>query len=212
MERYKLLLNEVYLYVKQHPEIMIASGKYTKLEELVSVARKTLIKQYKAMESIIFTKNDLEIKNYYNELDNKYHRAYYILRDLVGESLTIGKASKLLGISEKTMYEHCKSMPEIDLDSKIIYNEFKPEYGAVYICKRNGEIIYIGSTHCFERRKMQHLNHIEQGHNSSEFYKLCKPGDKIEIIPLIEGLDKKKYLELERNLIKLLQPVGNIKK
>ncbi len=97
---YKLLLNQSYLYLLQNPRDKVNCSE---LGRILGLNRKTVAKELEEIESF---DNIFNIKNFHNEILNKYERAIAIVKDIDERKYTVAELAKRLDISEKTLIKY----------------------------------------------------------------------------------------------------------
>ena len=184
MKEYELLLNSTYLYVLQH---LTERPNFSKIAAETGLTRQTVAKQFEAFKDLE-NWNCFHIENFYNEEQDKYKRAIMILNDIVKEELTLNDIADKLGVSRASI-------------SKMKNHK---RISCIYGIKNKGQVVYIGSTEDFYSRQTQHLLNIKNG-----LYSFCDKDATVEII-WQNCASKKERLDLEAQLIRFFQPVGNI--
>lgn len=97
--KYQLLTNQTFLYVKSKN---ITNVVYSDIAKELGITRQTVAQEYKA----VVDWNCLDIKNYHDEVSDKYQKAVKILKDLIPGIYLPGDISALLGVSIKTLQRH----------------------------------------------------------------------------------------------------------
>ena len=166
---------------------------FSKIAEAIDLTRQTVSKEYAMIKEEDWDKFD--IKNFY-EGKNKYERAYLILSDLDEETYSLNQVAKLLGTSRSNLSKY--------FNLKII--------SAVYGCFYQGNLIYIGSTSDYHSRIQQHWSEIQNKNKEKKLYEFLADKNKedIEFRPFITELDRSVYQDLEKSLIKWLNPICNV--
>lgn len=214
MKDYSLLVNPVYLYLIENPNIKI---NYSKMGKELSLTRQTAAKYYKEVEEAEGYPC-MKIPDLHKELiDNKYLRALAILKDIDEYDYTMEELSKILGVSKATLEKyaewinqnyhryHSKELPQTEQNENIEYPS------AVYGCFYNDELIYVGSTSNYHSRIQQHYSMINmQSNNALSKFLQNKDLNKLKFVPFILGLKKEQYQILEKNLIRTLKPRCNV--
>ena len=77
MENYSILLNQIYLYLKQYPA---NKPNFSQIAKKVGLSRQTVAKEYAKIKEKDWDR--FNIKNFYEDVDNKYKRALKIIGDL----------------------------------------------------------------------------------------------------------------------------------
>ena len=191
MKDYSLLLNQTYLYLKENP---MEKPNFSKIATKVGLTRQTVSKEYNAMQ---LSQEDFDIQNFHNEETNKYKRALAIINDLDGNKYELSELATMLGVSRSMISKY--------------YNQ--EIMSAVYCCKYDNEVVYIGSTSNYKERIETHYRKIDNNENDDIYlYEYLKDKDKskIEFFPILTNIDKNTYLQLEKNLIKVLNPICNV--
>lgn len=197
MKEYELLTNSTYLYLLQHKGIKV---NFSAIGLAVGLTRQTVAKEYKEFCGIEEWDKLFPIREFYNDETNKNLRAVRILHDLRPDITGVETIANALGISTKTLY------------ALNIKNSESIPTSCVYKITYKDEIIYIGSTSNFERRKYQHLTAIEFGKTDKKLYKYCVKNNiswkDIKIEPVITDAELTRF-NVESVIINLLKPVGN---
>lgn len=191
MKDYSLLLNQTYLYLKENP---MEKPNFSKIATKVGLTRQTVSKEYNAMQ---LSQEDFDIQNFHNEETNKYKRALAIINDLDGNKYELSELATMLGVSRSMISKY--------------YNQ--EIMSAVYCCKYDNEVVYVGSTSNYKERIETHYRKIDNNENDDIYlYEYLKDKDKskIEFFPILTNIDKNTYLQLEKNLIKVLNPICNV--
>ena len=195
MKDYSLLLNQTYLYLKQHPA---NKPNFSQIAKKIGITRQTIAKEYAKIKEEDWDKFD--IKDFHEDIDNKYKRALKIISDLDNKYYNLTELSEMLKTSPETLSDYYSTME--DKEEKC--------FSAVYGCFYQGKLIYIGSTENYHKRVQQHLNNINS--SSMKLYSYLKDKDinDIEFKPFITKLSAIEYKELEKNLIRFLKPECNV--
>ena len=207
MNNYQLLLNSTYLYLLQNPKIKI---NQVQIGKELGISRKTVAKELAELRELkvlddTYVYNIFEIREFYNDEPNKYLKGLKILQDLGGLGESCEELSRKLGVSSRTLYPFYTLLRQ---------DKYEPEIrSAVYaiIEKKTNQILYIGYTTDFEKRKKQHIANISNNQDSTKLYEYCTNNNikDIEVKNIIESSDLIMLKQLEKNLIQLLQPIGN---
>ena len=184
MKEYELLLNPTYLYFIQNP---MEKPNFSIIAENVGLTRQTVAKQFESFKGLEVL-NCFNIKNFYNEEQDKYRRAIMILRDISDEDLSLNAIADKLGTSRSNI-------------SKVSNHVAMP---CIYIIKDNQQVVYIGSTEDFDERKQIHMQNIRNG-----IYDWCGKDAIIEVL-WNNFHSKQERLEMEAQLIRVFQPIGNV--
>lgn len=198
MENYSILLNQIYLYLKQYPA---NKPNFSQIAKKVGLSRQTVAKEYAKIEEKDWDRFD--IKNFYEDVDNKYKRALKIIGDLDNKYYNLRELSEMLGVSVETLSDSYNSIKDKEEENA----------SAVYGCFYKDKLIYVGSTENYKRRVQQHLANIKNINNTSlELYKYLKDKDieDIKFRPFITGISTIEYKKLEKNLIRFLKPECNV--
>lgn len=99
MKDYSILLNQTYLYVKQHPYEKI---NFSKIATILGLSRHTVAKQYNQIEM----SNNINISNYHEDIADKYKRAIAIIKDLEPKEYTMSEYAIMLKITKSVLEEH----------------------------------------------------------------------------------------------------------
>lgn len=127
-----------------------------------------------------------------------------LTRQTVSKKMSYLESQGIISIENNILYvkdlmENDKlSMNDYDILTHIILDDEKNTIKAsfIYGIVQNNKIVYVGSTDNFEERRNQHLNK--------------KPFLKLNDIILLTKTSKKNRFQIERLLIKLLNPEWNI--
>ena len=195
MKDYSLLLNQTYLYLKQYPA---NKPNFSQIAKKIGITRQTIAKEYAKIKKEDWDKFD--IKDFHEDIDNKYKRALKIISDLDNKYYNLTELSEMLKISSETLSDYYSTTEDKEEDC----------FSAVYGCFYQGKLIYIGSTENYRKRVQQHLNSINS--SSMKLYSYLKDKDinDIEFRPFITKLNIIEYKELEKNLIRFLKPECNV--
>lgn len=101
MEDYSLLLNQTYLYLKQYPA---NTPNFSQIAKKIGITRQTIAKEYARIKEEDWDKFD--IKDFHEDIDNKYKRALRIISDLDNKYYNLTELSEMLKISLKTLSDH----------------------------------------------------------------------------------------------------------
>ena len=210
MKDYSLLLNQTYLYLKQHPT---NKPNFSQIAKKIGITRQTIAKEYAKIKEEDWDKFD--IKDFHEDIDNKYKRALRIISDLDNKCYNLRELSEMLKISSETLsdyysiIEHKKEDKKEDKKDK---EEDKKEdcFSAVYGCFYQGKLIYVGSTENYRKRVQSHLNNINSSPMKLYSYLKDKDINDIEFKPFITKINIIEYKELEKNLIRFLKPECNV--
>lgn len=184
MSKYKLLLNQTYLYVLQHQHLKL---NFSEIAREIGLTRQTVSKQYEEFKDLS-PLNCFHIQNFYNEENDKYKRAILILNDICDKQLTQDNIAQKLGVSRATINK--------------IYNNIA--ISCIYVIKDKDQVVYVGSTSDFETRKNIHMSNIK-----NKVYPFCSQNAVVEIF-WKECKNKAERLQLEAQLIRFFHPIGNI--
>lgn len=99
MKDYSILLNQTYLYVKQHPYERI---NFSKIATILGLSRHTVSKQYLQIEM----SDNFDISNYHEDIADKYQRAVAIIKDLEPKEYTTAEYAIMLKITKSVLEEH----------------------------------------------------------------------------------------------------------
>lgn len=205
---YKLLVNETYLYLLQHPEIRKIN--MTQIGKAIGKSAKTVGKEY---ESFIYDEgreNKFEIQNFYNDVDDKYERAMLILNDIAPEYDTQLAIADALGISNSCLSRH--KIRKIKKEGNV-----EKAIGGVFAIKDDfGEIIYIEATDNYKVRKSLHSNKIRERKIDIGLYEYCIDNDlypedlTFELITEFKDkTSKEQKKKTEEDLIEFFNPICN---
>lgn len=101
MKDYSLLLNQTYLYLKQYPA---NTPNFSQIAKKIGITRQTIAKEYARIKEEDWGKFD--IKDFHEDIDNKYKRALRIISDLDNKYYNLRELSEMLKISLKTLSDH----------------------------------------------------------------------------------------------------------
>ena len=190
---YKLLLNQTYLYLLQHQNEKLNQSE---IGRRIGLNRKTVKKELDDIPELI---NYYNIVDFHNDISNKYVRALAIIKDIDDRDYTIAELARKLDISEKTLAKYYSQLDEIICGV----------YGIFY----NQKCIYIGFSKNINERIEQHKMNIGNNLNHIKLYKYCKDNNimvkDLDFIILAKSTDIEAMKQLEANLYKTLQPIGN---
>ena len=195
MKDYSLLLNQTYLYLKQYPA---NKPNFSQIAKKIGITRQTIAKEYARIKEEDWDKFD--IKDFHEDIDNKYKRALKIISDLDNKYYNLTELSEMLKISPETLSDYYSTMEDNEENC----------FSAVYGCFYQGKLIYIGSTENYHKRVQQHLNSINNSPMKLYSYLKDKDINDIEFKPFITKLNIIEYKELEKNLIRFLKPECNV--
>lgn len=197
------------MFLLQNPKEPINASR---IGEAIGRNRKTVAKQIQDLrEDGLITNNNVivnahEITIFYPNVD-KYTQALLILQDCGYRIDSLETASRLLGVSSKTLKpyydEAIKSSAENSIyDGPAVYQITPYD---------SEEIIYIGYTTNFANRRKQHLSAISNMSVKAQLYKYCVDNqiNKVKITTIIEHTDLAMLKQLESYLIRTLCPIGN---
>ena len=207
-EKYCLLTNQTYLYLLQNKQEEV---NFVAIGKKLGLTRQTVSKEYGEFSFIEGWDKLFDIKNFHVEEKSKYAQALKILKDLRPEISSIAEAARILGVSRSILY---------DLNLDIFQNKIKKgeekvaPIACVYTVKYKDEIIYIGTTQDFEKRKKQHLSAIKKKETEKLLYKFCIENEIEEKDLVIEPFFTEEELcdryTMENKLIKLVNPKCNV--
>lgn len=195
---YHLLLNQTYLYLLQHPEFKINKSKISKE---VGLTRQTVSKE---LQEITNLDNELGIKDFHNDISNKYERALAIISDIDKSTYTVTQMSAMLGVSTKTLCKYYQVSKEIPLSEGV----------GVYGIFHNDDCIYIGYSSNIIDRFKQHKFLIDNQSSEMYLYQYCAEqnftSQDLRFVILCQSFDVSAMKKLEQNLCNNLKPPGNI--
>ena len=196
---YKLLLNQTYLYLLQHQGEKLNQSE---IGRRIGLNRKTVKKELDDIPELI---NYYNIVDFHNDISNKYMRALAIIKDIDGKNYSVAELARKLDISEKTLAKYYSPS-----DDEIILNEVMcGVYGIFY----NQKCIYIGFSKNINERIEQHKMNIGKNLNHIKLYKYCKDNNisvkDLDFTILAKSTDIEAMKQLESNLYRALQPIGN---
>lgn len=190
---YKLLLNQTYLYLLQHQDEKLNQSE---IGRRIGLNRKTVKKELDDIPELI---NYYNIIDFHNDISNKYVRALAIIKDIDDKNYTVAELARKLDISEKTLSKY--------------YSQSDEAICGVYGIFYNQKCIYIGFSKNVNERIEQHKMNIGKNLNHIKLYKYCKDNNimvkDLDFTILAKSTDIEAMKQLESNLYRTLQPIGN---
>lgn len=190
---YKLLLNQTYLYLLQHQGEKLNQSE---IGRRIGLNRKTVKKELDDIPELI---NYYNIVDFHNDISNKYVRALAIIKDIDDKNYTVSELARELDISEKTLAKY--------------YSKSDEAICGVYGIFYNQKCIYIGFSKNVNERIEQHKMNIGKNLNHIKLYKYCKDNNimvkDLDFTILAKSTDIEAMKQLESNLYRTLQPIGN---
>ena len=194
---YKLLLNQTYLYLLQHQNEKLNQSE---IGRRIGLNRKTVKQELDDIPELV---NYFNIVDFHNDISNKYFRALAIIRDIDDKDYSIAELARKLDISEKTLAKYYDTLSD-DIEEIV-----SGVYGIFY----NKQCIYVGFSKNINERIEQHKMNIGKDLNHIKLYKYCKDNNimvkDLDFVALAKSTDIEAMKQLEANLYKTLQPIGN---
>lgn len=204
---YSLLFNTVYLYLLSNPDAEI---NFSKIGEKFGLTRQTISKEYHYLieNKIDFTNNIYNIKNFYFDASCEVERAMCIYIDINGYTTAIDIENNLK-LSSHTVFRY---LPNVKRRVGLLNDKPIELTQGVYAILYNNEIIYIGSSRDIAGRFKEHKKNLiaEPAPYDRKIYRYCKENniqfDQLNFVVLLHTVN---YLEIEKNMIKTIQPICN---